>query len=97
MSDPEKPSIHSPEYLQELRAQSDRELDPFRDTDPATWTNEQRGQYELVLAHQIKRLFDVMEAIALELPEPKPKTARKPRVTKAKTAANPRLVPIHDI
>lgn len=89
MRDPTRPStsIHTSAFWDAAAARNCHEFDLFRGTDPATWTEAQRSQYMLVCARQIERLFFVVEAIALELPEPKPPRhrttrAREPRESK---------------
>ncbi len=79
MTNLNSPSIHNSAFWEDAAERNRHEFDPFRGTDPSTWTEAQRIQYMVVCARQIERLFFVVEAIALELPEPKPPRQRPTR------------------
>jgi hypothetical protein len=103
MSDPERPSIHTPEHWQKANALNDQDLAPTANIDFAVMTHEQLAQSLRAAHFIIHRLSKTVEALALETapkpkPKPKPKPARKPRATQAKPLQlTSRMVEIHDV
>ncbi|SRR5581483_6827735 len=87
MAKSDHPRIHSPAFWEDAADRNRHEFDPFRGADPATWTEAQRTHYMVVCARQIERLFFVVEAIALELPEPKPP---RQRITRTREPRDPK-------
>lgn len=68
MSETTTPNVHDLAYWNGARERSDCELAPFKGIAGTDLDDEQRARLLLVALHQIKHLFDTVEALALETP-----------------------------